>query len=172
MALSLAMIVIPLWLVRTAIRRRDLGRLRLVLAGAGVASLVTAASVVRYPVPGSMWRGLDVLLLVIMAVSALPVVTWLGVAIRSLVQGDWWRLRWLIGGSLAASLILAGLILAVQAPRLSPELHYTSFGWWFILPIGAYAVGVLLLVWRGLQPLVEFVRTRLSGKRTHARPAV
>ena len=82
---------------------------------------------------------------------------WPTAVLRSVFLGEWRRLRWLLGGTLLATLVLAIILLAMEFSTKSPEQHYSWHGWWFILFIGAFAVGAMLLLWRGFGPHVSKV---------------
>ncbi len=164
--LSLFVVLIPFWLIRAGVCRREFGWWRgaLICAGLTVATL-SVGSVVslssRSGVRDMPWGAQ-----LAMAFVALPILAWPTEFLKSVFRAEWRRVRWLLGGSVLAAIALAVILLATESASLSPEQHYSLHGWWFILFFGAFAVGAMLLVWRGIGPHVSklwnFSRRKLA----------
>ena len=149
--LSLIVVLIPYWLIRAGIRRRDLGRWRFALIGCGVILFLGSPTLLRFTPPGAKWRDLPWALPFVMAIGGLPILMFPTALLQALVGGEWRRVRWLLGSTLILALVLAALHLAVDLSNKPPEQHYSWFGWWWIFVMGAYFTGAGLVAWRGIR---------------------
>ena len=150
--LSLMIVLIPFWMIRTGVRSRELGRWRGVVIVAGLAVIALSIAALQSLTPSPGMGGLPLGVKLAMAFGALPILAWPTTMLRSVFLGEWRRLMWLFGGSLLVAVVLAAILLATGSAKMPPEQHYSWHGWWFILLIGAYAVGGLLVVWRVVGP--------------------
>ena len=105
-----------------------------------------------------------------MAFGALPILTLSAAILGSVLRSEWRRLKWLLGGSLLAAVVLAVILLANDSSTMLSEQHYSWHGWWFILFCGAFAVGALLFLWRlfspGMHWLWKFGRQFVAHSRS------
>jgi hypothetical protein len=175
LAVGLAFVVwlIPFWLIRAGVRRKELGWWRGALIVAGMSVCVTSLAVIRFAPPGAVWRDVPFLLPLVIGAAALPGLAWFATLVRNLIAGEWRRLSWLLGGSLVAAAGLAALILSLTASQKPPEQHYSWHAWWFILLFGAHAVGALLVVWKLFGPGVLWLwrSFKKPRKQTSLKPS-
>lgn len=164
--LSCVVVLIPFWLIRAGVRRNELGWWRVALIAAGAAVFISCLLLFRFAPPAAIWRDLPWALPIAISFAALPGLVWIATLMRNLFIGEWRRLIWLLGGSFFAAIVLATLALSVDASQKPSELRYSWQAWWFILPIGAQAVGTLLFVWKVFGPgwlwLWNFGKRRLA----------
>jgi sigma-70-like protein len=106
MGLSLIVVLIPYWLIRAGIRRRDFGRWRVALIGSGIILLLGSLTLLRFSPPGAVWRDLPWALPFAMAIGGLPILMFPAVLLRALAGGEWRRVRWILGSTLILTLIL------------------------------------------------------------------
>ncbi len=158
--LSLVILLIPYWLIRAAVRRRDLGRWRSMLIVTGLAVLTFGIIALRF-LSRDPQGDLPLGPLLAMSVGGLALLAWPRALLSSLFRGDWRRVRWLLGGTLAASIALAAIVLSVASQWKSPEQHYSWQRWWLILLLGAFAVGMLMVLWQGIGPAVTWLWKRI-----------
>jgi aminoglycoside phosphotransferase (APT) family kinase protein len=146
--------VVPLWLLRQAVRWRSV---RPALAAVAWTALVWAKLVAWY------WLALNddaVFQTVvagyrkfatgvgkefgILALAGLPAFVFLAVGMTWLVQRRWTRVAWLVG----ATVLLAGVIGTIWVRSADPGegVRFATRGWWGVAPAGAYAAGALLTV--------------------------
>ena len=114
-------------------------------------------------------KGMPLIPQLAMAFTALPILGWPTAILRSVVRSEWRRLRWLLGGSLLAAVVLAVILLVSESGTMLPEQHYSWHGWWFIVFFGAFAIGALLVLWRVFGPGVLWLWK--FGRRRFARHA-
>lgn len=152
LVLSLVTVLIPFWLIRASVRRRELGWWRGVLIVSGVVLIVLSIATMRSLASSPGMRGIPWGAQLMMAFGALPILAWPTTAMRCVFHGEWRRLRWLLGGTLIFSIAEMLLALWMESATMSPEQHYSWHGWWLILLLGAYGVGSLLVLWRVFGP--------------------
>ncbi|MBI5761622.1 MAG: VCBS repeat-containing protein [Planctomycetales bacterium] len=157
MTLSLIVVLIPYWLIRAGMRRRDSGRWRAALIGCGIILFGGSLTLLRFAPPGARWRDVPWALPFAMAIGGLPILMFPAALFRALASGEWRRVRWLLGSTLILTLVLTVLHFAVDLPRKPPEQHYSWFGWWWIIVTGAYFTGACLVAWRGFGPCVRWL---------------
>lgn len=162
--LSLVVVLIPYWLIREGIRRRDLGRWRIALIGGGVIVFLSAVALLRFPPPGAMSRDVPWALPFVMSVGGLPMVLYPAAMLRAFATGDWRRIRWLLIATVVLSLLSGGIQMAVDLASKSPEQHYSWFGWWMIFVMGAYFTGGCLVLGHVFLPGLRWVRRKISKR--------
>lgn len=167
--LAFVVILIPFWLIRAGVRRKELGWWRGAMIVTAIGLVAISLLAFRIAPPGAVWRDAPWLLPVAMALAALPALVWLSVSLRCLTRGDWRRLLWLLGGSLLASLGLAALALSLEGSTKPVEQHYSWHAWWFILLAGGHVVGAFLVMGRILGPGAVWLWK--FGQRRFARDA-
>ncbi len=150
MGLSLVVVLMPYWLIRAGIRRRDYGRWRVALIGCGVLLFLGSLTLLRFAPPGAKWRDVPWALPFVMAIGGLPILMFPTTLLQALAGGEWRRVRWLLGSTLILTVLLATVLVAVDLSRKPPEQHYSWFGWWWIIVMGAYFTGAGLVAWRGI----------------------
>ncbi len=164
--LAFVVLLIPFWLIRAGVRRKDLGAWRAALIVAGVGICTTSLLAFRPDPPGGFWRENSWALPIAMGLAALPGLTWLATLLRTVFTGEWRRLTWLLGSTTLLSVVLAMFIMSLEAKRMPPEQHYSWHAWWFILLLGAHAIGALLVLWNIFSPgfrwLLKFCRMKLA----------
>ena len=166
--LSFVVMLIPFWLIRAGVRRKELGWRRVALIAAGATVFISCLLLLlfRFAPSAAIWRDLPWALPIAISFAALPGLLWIATLMRNLFIGEWRHLSWLLGGSFFAAIVLATLALSVDASQKPSELRYSWQAWWFILPIGAQAVGTLLFVWKMFGPgwlwLWNFGKRRLA----------
>jgi len=96
------------------------------------------------PAPNARW------ILAGLALAGLPVVAFLGRVGSAVWQLRWQRFAWCLGGSVVLSVVLAVVWLALDN-RLGPTDRYTWEGWPTAWYLGAYATGLLLILWAFLK---------------------
>lgn len=164
--LAFVVVLFPFWMIRAGVRRKEPGWWRAALIISGMAVFATSLIVFRFAPPGAVWHDVPWALPIAIGIAALPGLAWIAALLRNLINGEWRRLLWLLGGSVLAALVLAALILSLTASQKPPEQHYSWHAWWFILLFGAHAVGILLVIQRILGPAVirlwKYARRRLS----------
>lgn len=167
--LSFAIVLIPFWLIRAGIRRKELGWWRVALIVAGASVFATSLIVFRFAPSGAIWRDAPWLIPIEMGLAALPAIVWTATLLRTLITGEWRRLSYLLVGTTLAATAMAAFLLFIDAKRLPAEAHYSDHAWWFILLFGAHATGALLVLWNVFSPGVRwfwrFSRRKLA--RTH-----
>jgi outer membrane protein assembly factor BamB len=144
LALLFAALILPVGLFRWAWRRRS-GRLALLpLLWLGVLCLWA------YLAYGTAALFLGWFYLVSAVVFAGPWLVFLGLVARSVLRQRWRSAGLLLGGAVLATLIIAGVWLALDARRMDPAEHYSWGGWYAVSLVGAHVWGVLLLIgWCG-----------------------
>ncbi len=167
--LSLIVLLTPFWLIRAGVRRCELGRWRIALIAGGVALFAICMIALRSRMFLTEMDGAPWGVQCIYAGGGLAILAWPTTLLRSAWLGQWRRVRWQLGGTLLASVVLAIIILATEFSNKPPEQHYSWNGWWFILLFGAYGVGSLLVLWRMFGPGMLWLWK--FGKRRFARHA-
>jgi hypothetical protein len=165
-SLAIGLVVIPFWLIRVGVRRKELGWWRAAWIAAGPVVFATTLALFHIALSGPNWRGIPLPALAAMGVAALPALVWIASLLRNLVTGEWRRLSWLLGGSLLATVGLAAFILWLAASQKPPEQRYSWHAWWFILLLGAHAVGTLVLVWKLFGPGTLWLWQKLRRPRS------
>jgi hypothetical protein len=166
-AAALINVCIPVAILWLATRRR-FWSMRLLLALPVVAAILVAGSSVldtltpKTPQPTSWWSiPLDV---AVLSMSGLPIVAYAAVLVLSLVRRRWRKTGLLIASALLAA-ILIGAIMLRSDMLMKPLIeHYDWSGWHQAGYLGAYAVGVLVLLTRGARAVGRFV-SRLVRRR-------
>lgn len=120
------------------------GRGVLIVSGVIVVALSIAGVKSLSSSPGM--RGLPWGAQLAMAFVALPILAWPTAVLRSVFRGEWRRLKWLLGGSLLAAVVLALILLVNESGTMLPEQHYSWRGWWLVLFFGVFAVSALLFL--------------------------
>lgn len=165
--LAFVVLLIPFWLIRAGVRRKDLGAWRAALIVAGVGTCITSLLAYRPDPPGGFWRDNPWVLPIAMGLAALPGLVWLATLLRTLFTGQWRHLSRLLVGTTLAATALAAFLLFIDAKRMPSEAHYSWHAWWFILLLSAHAVGALLVLWNVLSPGVRWIW--MFGRRKLAR---
>jgi len=150
--LAFVVVLFPFWMIRAGVRRKEPGWWRAALIVSGMSVFATSLIVFRFAPPGAVWHDVPWALPIAIGIAALPGVAWIAALLRNLINWEWRQLTRLLGGSLLAAAALAALILSLSASQKPPEQHYSWHAWWFILLLGAHAVGTLLVAWRILGP--------------------
>ena len=155
-ALSFAVIIVPIGLLRMSLRWRSFRPAALALAWV---ALVWGGLVAGY------WLELndDAALRIAIggyrkfiigvgaefaahALVGLPAVAFVAALLSCLVQRRGWRLGLLAGSAVIFS-VVAG-VTWVRSAGLDDGQRYASSGWWRVAPAGAYAAGLLLVIGR------------------------
>jgi outer membrane protein assembly factor BamB/tRNA A-37 threonylcarbamoyl transferase component Bud32 len=159
----LGLLIVPALLIARAARRRAWRSALTAALYVGACLALLGLSSVRslsFGVIGAErgWRAVAEGLFV--ALVGLPIVAFAWYAFRSARRRDWRRLGALLALSVALTLLIAAVMLWVDARRLEPSQHYSPRGWYTAWFLGAYAAGVVLvlgivlagigrLLWRG-----------------------
>jgi hypothetical protein len=162
-SLSLVVVLIPYWLIRAGIRRRDLGRWRAALIAPGTILFLACLALLRFPPPGAMWRNLPWALPFVMSVGGLPILLYPAALFGALANGNWRRVRRLLIGTLALTAVLAAIQMGIDLSQKPPEQHYSWFGWWMIFVMGAYFTGGCLVLGHAFGPSVRWLWMRVRG---------
>jgi hypothetical protein len=160
LALALLVVVVPVSLVRPAFRRGTpwWTRVARIIGGVGFGAGVFA--LYRAAPPGldhlSWYAALAI------AFGAVPLLVWPTAIMRLLLATRWKRLAWLVSGTLLMAIALAALLLGILGHHLDETQHYSWSGSWLILPMGAYFVGVLLVLRRVFASPMKWIWQRWS----------
>ena len=107
------------------------------------------------------WTPLDITML---SMSGLPIVAYAAALGSALVRRRWRKMGLLVAGALLAAILIGAIALAFDMLRKPLIEHYDWSGWHQAGYLGAYAVGVLVLLARPARGVARFV-SRLARRR-------
>jgi hypothetical protein len=142
--------------------RRGTRSLRLLLALPAMAAI---------PITGLLWFGRlfftgagpnvsreSAALVAVFSLVGVPLLAYAGSLAAALLRGRWGRLLILAALTASASALVGGLWLYFAIKQIPAREHYTDAGWYHIAWLGAYVVGVLLLLSRPARALARLAR--------------
>jgi hypothetical protein len=138
LALLFAALILPVCLFRWAWRRRSWRLALLPVLWLGVLCLWA------YLAYGTNALFLGRLYLVGAVVLGGPPLVFLAFLVRSAIRRRWRTVALLLGCAVLATLISAGVGLAIDAPNMDRAEHYSWHGWYAVAQVGVYAWSLLL----------------------------
>jgi hypothetical protein len=140
LALLFAVLILPFWLFRRALQRRSWGLALLPVPWLGLLCMWA------YLTGGTNALFLGWLYLVQAVVLAGPPLLLIGLVVRSVFRRRWRNAALLVSCAMVATLIIAGVWLAIDAWRMDPGEYYSGRGWSAVLLAGVYVWGLGLFV--------------------------
>ena len=95
-----------------------------------------------------------------LSMSGLPIVVYAAALGTALVRGRWRNLAVLVAGAVLAAVLIGANLLRSDMSMMPAIEHYNWSGWHQMLLLGAYAVGVLVLLARPARGVARFVWRR------------
>jgi hypothetical protein len=159
---------IPFAILWLATRRRFWSVRLLLVLPAAVAIALTGSMTAISLIPGQPSPGAGigswVVLVAMLSMSGLPIVVYTAALASALARRRWWRLALLVSGVLVAAIVIGAIML--RSDRLVKPLieTYDWSGCHQAFFLGAYAIGVLVILSWGLRRIVR-LGSRLIGRR-------
>jgi predicted Ser/Thr protein kinase len=166
--LSLICVIAPWGVVRLATRRRVWG-MPLLLAIPVVAALpLSVVLMISSAYPDQVkntGHWIVLLSLVAFSILGLPSLVYPYVLFNNLLRRRWRRVVFLLGLTALSTLAVATYMLQ-RDRRAMPSLEYFDWSEWYsVVPLGAYATGVLLIIGSTASGVVRRVRPWLTKRR-------
>jgi hypothetical protein len=160
---SLVVLVIPGWLLRGVLQRRwTLPNLLLVPVAFAVAfagfNVITGLEDLKGL---AVLRTGPAVMQLLAAIPGVPFVAFPAFIVAWTVSGRWLRLAWLLGASVALSLVIPAIAIWIDSRGMDPAEHYSSTGWYVILIMAAYGAALVTVVGLLMTRIVRAIRSVL-----------
>jgi hypothetical protein len=155
-------LVIPGWLLRGVLRRRwSLANLMLVPVAFGVAFVGFKVITGLDDLKGlAVLQTGPLILQLLAAIPGLPIVVFPVLVVVWAARGRWSRLAWLLGATVALSLIIPAIALWIDSHGMDPAEHYSWTGWYIILVMSGYVAALIMLAALLLTRIGRAIRIR------------